>query len=600
MIVEMKKLYLLSVLAEKELTLTRLAELGVVHITAQSMEDTEETSLAKHALQDAESALSAFSSAQRGKKETGSLILHSARAESGAEIVDKILEINQRIRECHERFAECDAERADIEPFGNFEPEDFLKLTAQGMTLQLLSLPVKSNTHIPEDVSVFDLSPSNGNRYLLAASNGDVEIPGATVHPLPKRSLAAVLLEIESCKAEIDAAGAEIAGLARERAVVERYVKELQEQLMFSEARASLESNEAVSYLSGFCPAESTESLQNAAREYGWGVIIQDVTEKDEVPTLIKYPAWVKPIKSVFDIIDLRPGYNEVDISPIFYIAFCIFFAMLVGDAGYGTIFLLATIALRLKFKNAPAAPFVLGAILSTCTMIWGVVTANYFGFSPEPLRILQIKWLADGLVTNELNMSILCFMIGAIHLTIAHLWRIVLMINSTRAIAQVGWILLTWAMYFAALCLVLGMPLSPLCLPLLWGGLAMIILFMVPVKKLKTEGISFVTFPFDIISNFVDVVSYIRLFAVGSASMAVAMAFNEIALGLGIAGAVLIMLVGHLLNIVLCIMGVLVHGIRLNTLEFSGHMDLTWSGFKYSPFAKKTGANSLNNVNTK
>jgi V/A-type H+-transporting ATPase subunit I len=141
--------------------------------------------------------------------------------------------------------------------------------------------------------------------------------------------------------------------------------------------------------------------------------------------------------------------------------------------------------------------------------------------------------------------------------------------------------------MYFAARYLVLGLDLSPLFAPLGITGLSMIILFMVPVKKLKEEGISFVTFPFDVIANFVDVVSYIRLFAVGSAGVAVAMAFNEMALGMGITGMVLIMLVGHLLNIVLCVMGVLVHGIRLNTLEFSGHMGMTWSGFKYSPFAR-------------
>ena len=599
MIVEMKKLYLLSVLEERELTLSRLAELGVMHITATPADETEEISLAKLALHNAETALSAFSNVKKGKKETGSLLLHSARAESGAEIVEKILQINQRIRECHERFAECDGERADIEPFGHFKPEDFSKLTAQGLTLQLLSVPAKSNIELPENVSVFDLAPSGGNRYLLAASKDDIEIPGAQVHPLPQRSLGAVLLEIESCKAELDAADAEIAALARETAVVERYIKELQEQLMFSEARASLESNEAVIYLSGFCPAESEESMRNAAREYGWGVIIQDVTEEDEVPTLIKYPAWAKPIKNVFDIIDLRPGYNEVDISSIFYIAFALFFAMLIGDAGYGAIFLLTTIALLLKFRDAPAAPFILGGVLSTGTIIWGVITANYFGFSPAATQGLQIKWLADGLVTNELNMSILCFLIGAVHLTIAHLWRIVLMINSTKALAQAGWISLTWAMYFAARWLVLGLPLSPLLMPLFITGLVLIVLFMVPVKKLKTEGIAFVTFPFDVISNFVDVVSYIRLFAVGSASLAVAMAFNEIALSLGIVGTILIMLAGHSLNIVLCIMGVLVHGIRLNTLEFSGHMDLTWSGFKYSPFAKRTGSNSLNDVKT-
>ncbi len=121
-----------------------------------------------------------------------------------------------------------------------------------------------------------------------------------------------------------------------------------------------------------------------------------------------------------------------------------------------------------------------------------------------------------------------------------------------------------------------------------------LVIVFMTPFKRLKTEWAGHVMLPFDVIGNFVDVVSYVRLFAVGSASLAVSVAFNEIAIGKGISSVVsgliaaLILFAGHALNIILCIIGVLVHGVRLNTLEFSGHIGLEWSGFKYDPFARK------------
>jgi len=115
--------------------------------------------------------------------------------------------------------------------------------------------------------------------------------------------------------------------------------------------------------------------------------------------------------------------------------------------------------------------------------------------------------------------------------------------------------------------------------------------IFMTPFNRLKTEWSAHVMLPFGVINNFVDVVSYVRLFAVGGASLAVAVAFNDIVLGEGInswlAGliAAVILFVGHALNIVLSIMSVLVHGIRLNTLEFSNHVGLEWSGFAYDPF---------------
>jgi V/A-type H+-transporting ATPase subunit I len=114
----------------------------------------------------------------------------------------------------------------------------------------------------------------------------------------------------------------------------------------------------------------------------------------------------------------------------------------------------------------------------------------------------------------------------------------------------------------------------------------------MVKAKELKKEWPSFVMLPLDVIGNFVDVVSYVRLFAVGSASLAVAEAFNDMALAKGINGpvagliAAFILFGGHALNIILAAMGILVHGVRLNTLEFSGHIGMQWTGKKFTPFS--------------
>jgi V/A-type H+-transporting ATPase subunit I len=95
-------------------------------------------------------------------------------------------------------------------------------------------------------------------------------------------------------------------------------------------------------------------------------------------------------------------------------------------------------------------------------------------------------------------------------------------------------------------------------------------------------------------ISAFADTMSYIRLFAVGLATLAVAQSFNAMAGTIGFGGvfsgfaASLILFLGHALNIVLALMAVVVHGVRLNMLEFSGHVGNTWSGHDYSPFEKK------------
>jgi len=112
-------------------------------------------------------------------------------------------------------------------------------------------------------------------------------------------------------------------------------------------------------------------------------------------------------------------------------------------------------------------------------------------------------------------------------------------------------------------------------------------------LHKIKSEWFNYAVLPLSIVSNFTDVVSYLRLFAVGTAGFAVASAFNGMAAEAGAGGlvgglgAALILFFGHALNILLSTMGVMVHGIRLNTLEFSGHIGMQWTGRHYRPFRK-------------
>ena len=114
----------------------------------------------------------------------------------------------------------------------------------------------------------------------------------------------------------------------------------------------------------------------------------------------------------------------------------------------------------------------------------------------------------------------------------------------------------------------------------------------MTSPKDMKKEWIQHAMFPLSVVNCFVDIVSYIRLFAVGMASLAVAQSFNGMAADIGLDKLwtvplfALILLLGHGLNIILCALGILVHGVRLNTLEFSLHKNIEWKGIPYRPFA--------------
>ncbi len=289
-------------------------------------------------------------------------------------------------------------------------------------------------------------------------------------------------------------------------------------------------------------------------------------------------------------MLGITPGYREADTSMVFMLFFSVFFAMLIGDAGYGLIFLLATLFARRKLPKAPAYPFTLMGVLSVSTIIWGVITANYFGITPGngPAWTGQITWLGD-----EGNLMKLCFIIGAVHLTIAHIWNAIVLFPARKAYAQIGWIGIVWSTFFAACNMVLGQDYPSWILFLFLGGLALVLLFMTDPKELKEQWIDHAMLPLSIVSCLVDVISYIRLFAVGMASLQVASSFNEMAMELGLPLALkipvvaLILLLGHGLNIILGALAILVHAVRLNTLEFSQHKGLEWTGFAYNPFKK-------------
>jgi V/A-type H+-transporting ATPase subunit I len=126
--------------------------------------------------------------------------------------------------------------------------------------------------------------------------------------------------------------------------------------------------------------------------------------------------------------------------------------------------------------------------------------------------------------------------------------------------------------------------------LPLLGTGIGLIVLSLVLTKSY----FGLVTLALDVINNFVDIISYVRLYAVGAASLAIAQAFNGMAMDMGFngfasIGAALILFAGHALNIILGAMGVMVHGIRLNTLEFSSHAGVEWAGIHFKPFRKNS-----------
>ena len=164
--------------------------------------------------------------------------------------------------------------------------------------------------------------------------------------------------------------------------------------------------------------------------------------------------------------------------------------------------------------------------------------------------------------------------------------WQAIRKAPSLNAIADIGWICVIWAAFFLARMLILGEALPFFTKWVIISGIIMVIIGTNPQRNVfKMIGSGLGNVALSIMNNFTDVVSYIRLFAVGLAGIAIADTVNTLASGLdNLAVKVLVVFAGHTINIILGPLSVLVHGVRLNVLEFSGHAGLTWIGMQYRP----------------
>lgn len=595
MIVPMKKVTLITLSSSASASLTVLRDLGVLHLEYRrepESADTERISAQKEIVQEALNVLSSR------KTRTGQKVHASA-----VETAQYVMSLREERDGLHDRLQFIVNEIERLEPLGDFSPCDIAVLGEKGILAKIYQCEGVDLDRMEIPVPFEIVSSRGALKHILALNDGDFHLPLEEVS-IPEKALSHLLREKEEVQRRIDQIEDQLDACAACVSLLEEGLASLGEQLQFAETLSAMGDEGGLSYLRGYCPANEVDRLRKTGPEMGWAFVIEDPSEEDEVPTLIKNPPWIRIIQLVFDFIGTVPGYREYDVSFWFLASLCLFFAMLIGDGGYGILFLAGTLTLSRKLKTLPSALFVLLYVFSAATVVWGMITGTWFGVEGLARVPILSGFVVSGLYSYADNrdfMIHLCFVIGTIHLTVAHSIRLLRHIHSLRVLAELGWISIVWFLYFLARNLVLWRPFPPLVVYLLPLGLFLTSAFSNPQHHfLKGFFVSLADLPLNVIRSFSDVVSYLRLFAVGYATLIVAMSFNQMASDFGwgsvpnAVGATLILLVGHTLNIVMACMAVLVHGIRLNMLEFSSHLGMTWSGNKFAPFRKQAQDRSV------
>jgi V/A-type H+-transporting ATPase subunit I len=401
------------------------------------------------------------------------------------------------------------------------------------------------------------------------------------------KSLSDLELRLEEVELKLDEIQFEREGLTRGLTIYERNMNRLEDMAARAKAAQLTNDSDPLFALQAWAPRERHEDLCEFADRNGLAIVIAEPSADDDPPTLLHNPSKWQVGESLVKFY-MTPNYRLWDPSMVVLFSFALFFSMIISDAGYGVVMVAMLFIARKKLRGTAAG--VLCSLLAFGTVVWGVLVGSYFGLSPSqgsflaPLQILDL---------NDMDtMMLLSILIGAGHVILANAvtaWR---QRSSPASLAPLGWII---AISGSLLLWLGGESLSAIGWGGLGAGLGFVFLFSGAGEKcgfLKRVGMGFMGLT-RVTSAFGDILSYLRLFALGLASASLAVAFNDLAQtareglgGFGILIALVVLVVGHTLNFVLAIVSGFVHGLRLNLIEFF-NWSVTEEGRPFEAFRK-------------
>ena len=646
MIVPMKKVYILAMDKNREQALETLREAGVMHLERKTASSPELAKLADRysQIEIASGVLTAYSSKKKSKTIT---------PEYKGDLAFHVTTLNARHKKLEDYMFNHQRERSRFEKWGEFDPADFKLLADHGVKAQLYDITFASYENNVKDVPVIVLSSDKKNNSVRLVAFDT--IPRENPYPLPERPLSVVNERNLIRKTEMLKIEAELETLSPLIKQLEAEKKNLLSAIEFETARASMEkidqtkkesqdqksrndtANFSVSFISGYVPLSDLGMLKRTASENSWALCAVDPAEDENVPTKLKNGPFGSLIYPLTDFLEMSPGYRETDITIWFLLFFTLFFGMIFGDAAYGSILLLISLVCIVKTAKK-GVPLVLKFMLlmSISNVVWGLLCCSWFGMDtsrvPQVLQNVSLPlivntssqpfwlasynthniWIKAGLIVPEAsveimnknitsNLMLFCFTIALVQLGLAHIKGILGNVKSPKIFAEIGQLGMLFGMYFVILSLVVFNTgfggILPWQLGFLGGGFILVFVFGnyegSILKSFLTSCANILTNVLGITNVFSDIMSYIRLWAVGLAGASIAGTVNSFAgpmLGSFIffIFGLSLFLFGHVFNMVLNVLSVLVHGVRLNTLEFSSHIGLTWSGFAYKPFTKQ------------
>lgn len=605
MIVKMSKYAFMVYHREYDAFLTTLRELGVVHVkeTNSVLDNAELQAL----LAERKQVSTAIRYCKNLNSQTKEVTVAPARGLTKAEglkLVGKLEEMQEKQAQLQAAKVSLEKDIAYMNIWGEFSYANIRRLKKAGFDVTFFSCPTsKYEPKWGEEYNAFLVNNFQSVTYFVTVTKTGTPIDIDAERPkMPDRGLAKLHLAMEQLLDNIKVLNNQLKEYAAEQynTLVE-LEKNIQNEFNLSNTlvQTDREAGDKLMLLEGFVPTEEAPAMEVALEKEGYYFQELDIQDGDRVPIKLKnnkFNRLYEPITKMFSL----PNYTEFDPTPLFAPFFMLFFGLCFGDGGYGLLVLLACSFFKRKV-NPDFKPYLtLFQYLGLAAIIVGTCTGSFFGIAladvPALSKVKDYFVSSDNLMTFSIVIGLVQIIFGK---TVAA-FKMKAQKGVKYSIAPFAWVFV-----ITALALAFGLPMLNLQLPetvktvfigIAVIGLVVAYLYNSPGKNIFLNFGTGLWNTYNMASGLLgDTLSYIRLFAIGLTGAILGGVFNQLAVdmteGMNIVlravCMLLILLVGHAINIGLCTISSLVHPLRLIFVEYYKNAEFEGGGKEYRPFKK-------------
>ncbi|WP_294589727.1 V-type ATPase 116kDa subunit family protein [uncultured Phocaeicola sp.] len=599
MIAKMKKLTFLVYHKEYESFLVSLRELGLVHITTRAQGVAENAEL-----QDSIRLTGRYAAAAKYLQQ---LMIpaqpHEGNAQKGAEALENVERIQYELQQLGQRMQALEKEISALEPWGDFDPKSVERLRDAGYQIDFYLCSEKQFMQEWVDLYNATIIGREGSKlyFVTVTPVGEeveldveaVKLPGSSLSALKQRHQE-MLKQQEDFQQQLKQLAATVLP------DLQAAQHEVQTQIEFSKVILSSDAvaGNKLMLLEGWAPVKCIDQIREFLSTQEAYYEVTDPTPEDNVPICLENNRFFRLFEPIMRLYML-PKYNELDLTPFFAPFFMLFFGLCLGDSGYGLFMVLAVTLYRMfakKIESSMKSILTLVQLLGLSTMVCGLLTGTCFGFNLYDIQLPFFQTLKETISLDNQQMFNLSLILGGVQIIFGMILKSVnqtIQLGFKYAVSTIGWliILVSTAFAFAA----------PSVLPM--GGTVHLVFLVIGALMAyfynSPDKNIFVNFGLGLWDTYNmatgllgDVLSYVRLFALGLSGGILASVFNSLAAGMSpdnvIAGPivmVLIFLIGHSINIFMNVLGAMVHPMRLTFVEFFKNSGYEGGGKEYKPF---------------